>query len=98
MKKLLPFAVLLAVAFPAARAQAPSSAASSADAAFTKFVDDYFAARFAARPTEGTAAGLHEYDSKMPDMSRKAVDARIVQLPDQLKTLTPVDPPQPSFA
>jgi hypothetical protein len=35
------------------------------DKAFGRFVDDYFATRFANWPGEGTAAGLHEYDTRL---------------------------------
>ena len=39
---------------------------------FDKIVDDYVASRFAYRPSEGTAAGLHEYDDQLEDLSRRA--------------------------
>ena len=38
---------------------------------FDKIVDDYFAARFEYRPSEGTAAGLHEYDHRLEDLSQE---------------------------
>ena len=41
-----------------------ASAQTAADGDFAKFVEDYFAARYADRPSEGTAQGFHEYDSK----------------------------------
>jgi uncharacterized protein (DUF885 family) len=51
-------------------------------AEFSVFVDDYFKAAFEASPSFGTASGFHEYDSKLNDMSRPAVERRIVQLKD----------------
>ena len=94
MKKLLSAVTpLLLAALVFAQAPAPTTS----DAAFSKFVDDYFSARFAARPTEGTAAGLHEYDSKMPDLSRAAIDARVATLRGELRTLTSMDPAKLSF-
>jgi uncharacterized protein (DUF885 family) len=57
----------------------PSKSA-AADARFDKIVDDYFAARFKFRPSEGTAAGLHEYDQKLEDLSRASVARRIDEL------------------
>jgi hypothetical protein len=36
-----------------------------------KIVDDYFAARFEYRPSEGTAAGLHEYDHRLEDLTQE---------------------------
>jgi uncharacterized protein (DUF885 family) len=49
----------------------------AADVQFDQFVDEYFAARFAFRPSQGTAAGLHEYDHKLEDWSRARVASRI---------------------
>ena len=62
-----------------------------ADEAFDRFVDAYFAARFADRPSEGTAAGLHEYDTRLEDPSRPHVEQRIVELKDQLGRLQAFD-------
>jgi uncharacterized protein (DUF885 family) len=47
---------------------------------FTRFVDDYFAARFAFDPTSGTGVGLHQHDSALEDRSRKRIAARIAEL------------------
>jgi len=55
-------------------------AASAAGGTFATFVDDYFAASFAAQPTLGTEAGLHQYDDKLEDLSRARVEARIAEL------------------
>ena len=43
-------------------------------------MDDYFAARFEYRPSEGTAAGLHEYDHRLEDLSQESVMRRIEEL------------------
>ncbi len=43
---------------------------------FAGFVDDYYAARFAWEPTEATYAGIHTYDTKLPDYSADAVLGR----------------------
>jgi hypothetical protein len=43
-------------------------------------VDDFFDAHFRFHPTEATAAGFHEYDPKLEDYSRAAVDAEIASL------------------
>jgi uncharacterized protein (DUF885 family) len=58
---------------------------------FARFVDDYFASRFKARPSEGTAAGLHQYDFALDDLSRPAVEARIAELKGQLARLGTID-------
>ena len=69
----------------------PSATASGVDPAFAKFVDEYFDARFAANPMEGTGAGFHQYDSKMPDLSRGAVEKRAAELKSQLARLNGLD-------
>ncbi len=47
---------------------------------FDKIVDDYFAARFEYRPSEGTAAGLHEFDHRLEDLSQERAIGRIEEL------------------
>jgi uncharacterized protein (DUF885 family) len=90
MKKTLSaFAAILLAA--AALAQGGPAAPSGTDPAFARFVDDYFDARFANNPLEGTAAGLHQYDTKMPDRSRSAIEARIAALKAQLQRLLAFD-------
>src|SRR5581483_6493334 len=58
------------------------SAAPTADPApsFAAFVDDYFDAYFAWKPSEGTAAGLHQYDDKLEDGSAEATRKRVEQV------------------
>lgn len=68
-------------------ALAPSSVRSDVGAEFARFVDAYFDARFASRPSEGTAAGLHEYDDRMEDLSRAAVERRVNTLKGQMAEL-----------
>jgi uncharacterized protein (DUF885 family) len=71
----------------------PMAARASDEAtAFHMFVDDYFAARFAAHPTEGTAAGLHAYDGALDDLASRAVEARIAGLKEMLRRLGAIDP------
>ncbi len=53
---------------------------SAGDPRFDKLVDDYFAARFEFRPSEGTAAGLHEYDHRLEDLSQERAVRRIEEL------------------
>ena len=47
---------------------------------FSRFVDDYFDALFEWKPSEATAAGIHDYDSKFADFSRPAHLGRIDSL------------------
>jgi uncharacterized protein (DUF885 family) len=51
--------------------------AADASQSFAVFVDDYFNAYFARKPSEGTAAGLHQYDDQLEDGSADAVKKRI---------------------
>jgi uncharacterized protein (DUF885 family) len=44
---------------------------------FAAFVDDYFDAYFARKPSEGTAAGLHQYDNLLEDFSAASIKNRI---------------------
>ena len=52
--------------------------------AFAAFVEDYFGALFAGSPSQGTAAGFHQYDPKLEDLSAAAMAKRI----ETLKGLT----------
>jgi uncharacterized protein (DUF885 family) len=82
-------AVLLLAQSPTA--PGPANVPSGTDPAFAKFVDDYFDASFAANPLQGTGAGFHQYDMKMPDRSRAATEKRIADLRGQLKRLSAFD-------
>ncbi len=68
-------ALLLAVS----RAQPPRPVA--------VFVDDYFDAYFAWRPSQGTEAGLHQYDTRLEDRSAAAVARRLQVVGEQLRRL-----------
>ena len=70
-----------------ASASTDGSGADGEGAKFSRFVDSYFASRFAAHPTEGTSAGLHQYDDRLDDLSRPKILARIAELKGQLEAL-----------
>jgi Uncharacterized protein conserved in bacteria len=57
-----------------------SFAAQTADAEYEAVADEYIKGYFAAHPLEGTAFGLHEYDGKITDYSRLALDAELSRL------------------
>ena len=68
----------------------PSVEAAVAPPPFAAFVDDYFDAYFAWKPSEGTAAGLHQYDDKLEDGSADATKQRgetVKALQARLETL-----------
>ncbi|MEO8575308.1 MAG: DUF885 domain-containing protein [Gemmatimonadales bacterium] len=88
-------AIILAVAAVLACDQsAPGSAPDTTAAAltpFSKFADVYFDSLFAYNPSYGTAAGFHQYDDRIEDLSAAAVGRRIVTLhgfQSQLDSLT----------
>jgi uncharacterized protein (DUF885 family) len=66
-------------------------------ASFSKFVDDYFDARFDYLPSQGTDAGFHEYDTKLEDRSRARIEARIAELKALLSRLQAFDRSKLSF-
>jgi uncharacterized protein (DUF885 family) len=52
-------------------------AAASAQSLTDRFFDDYY---FPNNPTSATSAGIHKYDDKLEDYSKKGVDTRIAAL------------------
>ena len=59
---------------------AGSFAAQTADSEYEAVAEEYIKGYFAARPLQGTALGLHEYDGKITDYSRLALDAELSRL------------------
>jgi len=57
---------------------------------FARFVDLHFRAYFEWRPSAGTEAGFHEYDSKTEDYSAAAIRTRIATLSDELLRLNAI--------
>jgi uncharacterized protein (DUF885 family) len=55
-------------------------AAQTPDAEYETVAEEYIKGYFAARPLQGTALGLHEYDGKIGDYSRLALDAELARL------------------
>ena len=50
------------------------------DSEYEAVAEEYIKGYFAARPLLGTSLGLHEYDGKITDYSRLALDAELVRL------------------
>lgn len=63
----------------------PQQQASSPE--FADFTSDYFDALFAFSPSQATAAGLHQYDTKMENLSAGAWENRARDLRRQLERL-----------
>jgi uncharacterized protein (DUF885 family) len=69
-----------------------SFAAQTADAEYEAVAEEYIKGHLAARPLQGTALGLHEYDGKITDYSRLALDAELSRLRRFDDRLTKFDP------
>ena len=91
MIKLIAFLLILAALamfLPnASVAQTPSPA----KADFDKLVDEFFDVFFQYHPTQGTAAGFHQYDPKLEDFSRAGVDAETAAMTTMQSQLASFD-------
>jgi uncharacterized protein (DUF885 family) len=67
--------ILVALCFVSAIFAAPTQ-----DAEFEGVAEEYVKTFLAAHPLQGTALGLHEYDGKISDYSRLALDAELSRL------------------
>src|SRR4030095_15357563 len=55
-------------------------AAETEDGEYEAVAEEYIKGYLSAHPLEGTALGLHEYDGKITDYSRLALDAELSRL------------------
>jgi uncharacterized protein (DUF885 family) len=67
-------------------------AAQIADSEYEAVAEEYIKGYLAAHPLQGTALGLHEYDGKITDYSRLALDAELSRLRRFDDRLTKFDP------
>jgi uncharacterized protein (DUF885 family) len=67
-------------------------AAQSDDAEYEAVAEEYIKTYLAAHPLQGTALGLHEYDGKISDYSRLALDAELNRLQRFDDRLSKFDP------
>ena len=74
-----------------------TAAPSSADAAFARFVDDYFEADNRYAPTEAVGNGFHAYDAQIEDRSRARIEQRIAEQHAFLDRLAGFDRAQLTF-
>jgi hypothetical protein len=79
---------------PAASSTPPSATPSGSNPAFAKFVDTYFDSLYSFNPSQGTAAGFHQYDSKVEDLSASNFARRIATLHWQQGQLDSIRSPQ----
>jgi uncharacterized protein (DUF885 family) len=80
---------------------ASNFASQTADTEYEAVAEEYIKGYFASHPLQGTALGLHEYDGKITDYSRLALDAELSRLRRFDDRLTKFDPsklsPRQSF-
>src|SRR5579863_4904777 len=67
-------------------------AVSAPTASFESVVQSYYDGEYAAHPVAATSAGIHDYDSKLDDMSASGVARNGVRLHQALATLQAMDP------
>src|SRR5689334_14858156 len=75
-----------------APAAAPPPPAAQTVIEWPAFVDSFIEARFKTDPYFAVQSGRHEYDGKMPDWSRTALDANIAELRNFAGELAKRDP------
>src|ERR1700682_2227357 len=64
----------------AASSTASSTSASNSNPAFARFVDTYFDSLYSFGPSQGSAAGFHQYDNKVEDLSAANFGRRVATL------------------
>jgi uncharacterized protein (DUF885 family) len=92
MKSLLRAKAFSLVIFFVALCFIPGFAAETEDAEYEAVAEEYIKGYLGAHPLEGTALGLHEYDGKITDYSRLALDAelsRVRRFDDRLSKFDP---------
>ena len=81
MKSLRCLIVMLALSLVMATPALPEAVETQkADADFDKLVLDFIGGYLSARPLQGVALGFHQYDGKIGDYSRLAIDAEVERL------------------
>ena len=58
---------------------------------FDRFAEEYLQAFFVAHPVRATKLGIHDYDSRLPDLSRAAIRRRVSALQEWLARLQAID-------
>jgi uncharacterized protein (DUF885 family) len=91
-------ALVICVAALAGAAALPAAALAAdtpgpADAALIHLSDDYFDTwYFPTHPSEATQAGIHDFDTQLEDLSRRAIDARVAALHAYEQRFTAIAP------
>ncbi|HEY5028151.1 MAG TPA: DUF885 domain-containing protein [Candidatus Angelobacter sp.] len=99
MKSISLFALLMASLTALAQPHHAAPATTGNDKVFTSLADQYFDKYyFKFNPSQGTAAGFHQYDSQLEDYSRASLDQQITTLKSFQKVVAKIDPQQLSQA
>jgi len=61
------------------------------DGPFERFAAEYLQAFYTAHPVRATKLGIHDHDSRLPDLSRAAIRRRVVELREWLARLEQID-------
>src|SRR6476661_6647980 len=99
--KFIPFfSVLLAgLALHAQHHAMPASDSANNDKVFNSLADQYFDKYyFKFNPSQGTAAGFHQYDAQLEDYSKASLDQQVTTLKNFQKVIAKIDPLQLSAA
>jgi uncharacterized protein (DUF885 family) len=94
----LSFVILWCIETSSVPRMSANNSASAPSEEFNRLVNDYFDAHFQFHPTEATAAGLHQYDTKLEDYSRAARQAESAKLRTLAARLERINPAQLSGA
>lgn len=84
--------ILFIVALSPFPSRIPSFGAETEDPEYEAVAEEYIKGYLAAHPLQGTALGLHEYDGKITDYSRLALDAELSRLKRFDDRLSKFDP------
>lgn len=99
MKSISLFALLLASLTALAQPHHAAPATTGNDNVFTSLADQYFDKYyFKFNPSQGTAAGFHQYDSQLEDYSQASLDQQITTLKNFQKVVAKINPQQLSQA
>src|SRR5205823_5776901 len=98
--KLIPlFALLLAGFTSQAQHKQTESSSANNDKVFELLAEQYFdKVYFKFNPSQGTAAGFHQYDNLLEDYSRASINSQLAALKNFQKMLAKIDPQQLSPA
>jgi len=92
VKRIVLFAVMLAGLAAQAQHQGAAPSASDIEKVFTLLGDQYFDEYyFKSNPTQGTAAGFHQYDNQLEDYSRASLDRQVATLKGFQKLVGKID-------